>query len=160
MTQTGDAVEDLAAVEQQDAGERDNHDSDQPSAPGEHVVLSETGVRDIRAASVSISQGGARDIDATTVTITQGGAGRVAAKEMTVSQGGVGMARTDRLQLERGGSAGAVIADQATVAPGANILLLVARTTSGEIRPLLDWRAAAAFAFGLVAGLRLLRRRR
>jgi hypothetical protein len=126
-------------------------DSEQTSAhtPAD-VQLTEQGVRDVRATNVTISQGGARDIDATTVSITQGGAGRVRATELTVFQGGVGLARTERLKLKDGGSAGVVMATEATVAKGGRIGLLIARSTSGEVRPLLDWRTAAALAAGLV----------
>jgi hypothetical protein len=113
----------------------------------------------VRAEHVEISQGGVSSIDATTVNLQQGGAGRVRATDMSVSQGGVGLARAQHLRLQDGASAFAVVADDAAMAEGSNVAVLIARTATGDVRPLLDWRAAAAFgaAFGLA--LRLLRRR-
>lgn len=113
----------------------------------------------VRAEHVEISQGGVSSIDATTVNLQQGGAGRVRATDMSVSQGGVGLARAQHLRLQDGASAFAVVADDASLADGSNVVVLIARTVTGDVRPLLDWRAAAAFgaAFGLA--LRLLRRR-
>jgi hypothetical protein len=103
---------------------------------------------DVRAANVSISQGGARDVYASTVSISQGGAGQVRADSLKVSMGGVGMARTQDLTIEQGGSAFAVGADHATVADGGNVFVLLARSVSGDVRPLLDWRAALALGAG------------
>ncbi|HWH24426.1 MAG TPA: hypothetical protein VNW68_05990 [Candidatus Limnocylindria bacterium] len=129
--------------------------------PGaDHVDLRNESSRDISAESVSITEGGARDIRASTVTIRQGGAGRISGEQLTVNQGGVGIARVDSLRLEEGGSSLAVIADEANLADGANVMLLIARSASGNVRPLIDWRAAAAFAVGLVAARSLLGRRR
>lgn len=113
----------------------------------------------VRADHVEISQGGASSIEATTVSLTQGGAGRIEADEVTISQGGAGLVRTDSLRLEEGATAFAVLADEATVNDGANVLVLLARSVSGDLRPLLDWRAAAAFGAGFGAAFALLRRR-
>jgi hypothetical protein len=113
---------------------------------------------DVRAENVTLSQGGARDIEATTVSITQGGAAQVRAQQMTLSQGGVAVARTESLTVGEGGSAFAVMSDQATINDGGNVLLLVAGEVSGDARPVLDWRAALAFAVGLVVAWRLVRR--
>jgi hypothetical protein len=114
----------------------------------------------VKAERVEISQGGAGSIEATTVSLQQGGAARVRAHEMSVAQGGVVAARTDSLRLEAGSSGMAVVADEATIEPGASVFVLIARRANGEVRPVLDWRSAAAF--GLAAGLvlRLFRRRR
>ena len=114
---------------------------------------------DVRAEHVTISQGGAQNVEATTVTITQGGAARVNASEMSVSQGGVALAQTDQLLVDEGGSAFVVMADQATVNEGASIFMLLARSVSGDVRPVLDWRAALAFGAGFAVVLRILRRR-
>lgn len=114
---------------------------------------------DVRAERVEITQGGANNIDAQSVSISQGGAARVRANELTISQGGVAVARTRRLTLGQNASAFAVMAEQATVEGPSNILLLVARNTSGNVRPLLDWRVAAAFGAGLGLVLAVFRRR-
>jgi hypothetical protein len=125
----------------------------------ETVSASET-PEHVRADRVEISQGGAGSIEATSVTVQQGGAGRVRAQEMSLSQGGVGLARADNLRLGDGASAFAVVADQASIATGANVFMLIARSTSGVVRPVLDWRAAAAFGVAFAAVIALLRRGR
>lgn len=129
------------------------------------TVTSENGVTSevpehVKAEHVEISQGGAGSIEADTVSLQQGGAGRVRAREMSVSMGGVGMASTDSLRLEEGASAFAVAAHQASVAEGASVFVLLARNVSGDVRPVLDWRAAAAFGLAAGATLSFLRRRR
>lgn len=125
------------------------------------VDITNGGARDIDATTVSITQGGARDIDATTVTINQGGAASVRADEFNVSQGGVAVARSGKVTLQRGGSAFALIADEATLDPQSSIFLLIAGSTNGDVRPVIDWRSAAAFgaAFAVILGvLRRVRR--
>jgi hypothetical protein len=94
-------------------------------------------------------------INARTVTFSQSGAGRVRAEEMNVSQSGVGVARVGNLTLGEGASAFAVVADEATVEAGSNTFLVVARSFSGDAKPTLDWRSAAAFgaALGLVVSI-------
>ena len=126
------------------------------------VEIRNGGARDIDATSVAITQGGARDIDAQTVTITQGGAARIRADELNVSQGGVAVARADNLTIAEGGSAFAVMADSAQVDRDSNVFLLVAGSTSGDVRPVLDWKAAAALGAGFAlasAAFRRIRRR-
>lgn len=124
------------------------------------VDIRNGGARDIDATTVSITQGGARDIDATTVTINQGGAASIRADQLNVSQGGVAVARSEKVTLQQGGSAFAVIADEATIDPGSSVFLLLAGSTNGDVRPVIDWRAAAAFGAGLALVLGLLRRAR
>ncbi|MEP7360775.1 MAG: hypothetical protein ABI744_04270 [Chloroflexota bacterium] len=113
---------------------------------------------DVRAENVTLSQGGARDIQATTVSITQGGAAQVHADQMSLSQGGAAIVHADSFTLNDGGTAFAVMADQATVNEGSNVLLLIAGEVNGDARPLLDWRSALALAGGLVIAWRLIRR--
>jgi hypothetical protein len=142
----------------------DDSDEDADAAAaaenGETIDLHNAGVRDIDATTVSITQGGARDVDATTVTINQGGAARIRADELNISQGGVGLARTERLTLREGGTAFAVFADKANLDPESSVFLLVAGSTTGDVRPVLDWRAAAAFGAAFAFVLALLRRGR
>ncbi len=115
---------------------------------------------DVRADHVTISQGGANRVDAGTVTVTQGGVGRIRAEELSISQGGVGMARVDNLTVEDGGSAFAVIADSTSVEQGGSVFLLITRSASGDVRPVLDWRAGLALGAGLGLVLAFLRRSR
>lgn len=113
----------------------------------------------VRAERVEISQGGANSIEATTVSLEQGGAVRVNAEQMSVGQGGVLLARTDTLKLDQGASGFAVIADRAEIREGSSVFMLFARSVTGDMRPMLDWRAGLAFGAGLGLVLRLFRRR-
>ena len=123
--------------------------------------MTETPVREaVRADHVEIKQGGANSVEAHTVSITQGGAGQVRADEVSVSQGGVGIARAGKLSLAAGASAFAVLADDATVDGGANVFMLLARSTSGDVRPLIDVRSALAIGAGFGLAVSLLRRLR
>ena len=113
----------------------------------------------IRPEHIELS-GGAQTVEAHTVSISQGGAGQIHADEVTITQGGVGLARAGKVELGEGGSAFAVIADEAEVKAGANVLVLLARTTSGDVRPLVDARAAIAIGIGFGIVISLLRRLR
>ena len=137
-------------------------DSDRPlSADDSDAPVVDEAGNDVRGAeTVDIHNGGARDIDATTVTINQGGAATIRADELNVSQGGVGLARTEHLTVQQGGSAFAVVADEATLDPESSVFLLIAGTTNGDVKPVIDWRAAAAFGAGFALVLGLLRRAR
>ena len=128
--------------------------------PSDTVEIKNGGARDIDATNVSITQGGARDIDAETVTINQGGAAQVRADDLTINYGGVAIARTGNLTVAEGGSAFAIMADKATLNEESRIFLLVAGSSSGDVRPVLDWRAAAAFGAGLALAISLVRRLR
>ena len=112
----------------------------------------------VRADHVEITQSGAQTVDANTVSISQGGAAQVKAQQVTVSQGGIGLARAGKVELNEGSSAFALIADEARLDAGANVLLLVARETSGEVRPLLDLPTALAIGAGFGLAVTLLRR--
>jgi hypothetical protein len=62
--------------------------------------------------------------------------------------------------LQQGGSAFAVIADEATLDPQSSVFMLIAGSTNGDVRPVIDWRAAAAFGASFAIVLGLLRRAR
>ncbi|HUR17249.1 MAG TPA: hypothetical protein VMZ33_08175 [Candidatus Limnocylindrales bacterium] len=128
--------------------------------PSDSVEIRNGGARDIDATTVSITQGGARDIDAQNVTITQGGAAQVHADDLTINQGGVAIARTENLRIAEGGSAFAVVADKATLSSESSVFLLIAGSSSGDVRPVLDWRTAAALGAGFVLAISLIRRLR
>jgi hypothetical protein len=140
--------------------DEDDGDDDEDEDDEETLELENEGVRDIDATNVSITQGGARDVEATTVTITQGGAARVRADSLSINQGGVGFARTDELTLHDGGTAFAVVTDSATFDGQSSVFLLVAGSATGDVKPVLDWRAAAAFGAAFAFVLSLLRRGR
>ena len=115
--------------------------------------------QDVRAEHVELSQGGANAIHATSVNVNQGGAGVVRASEVSVSQGGIGVARAERIAVHAGSSIAVAAAGEVTFEPDSNVMLLIARNVSGQVRPLIDWRAAAAFGAGLGLVVALLRRR-
>ena len=135
-------------------------DSDAPVTLAEQAAGSETVpvAANVRAENVTLYQGGAQTIDAGTVSITQGGAGRVRADELTVNQGGVGFAEAKHLTVADQGSALAVVADEATVEDGGRVVLLIARSVAGDVRPLLDVRSALAMVAGFAFVLLVLRR--
>jgi hypothetical protein len=124
--------------------------------------LSADGHSTARAQRIEIREGGAANIEADSVSITQGGATRVNARDVTISMGGAVLVRTDTLRLEDNAAAVAVVARRAQVAPGSRILILISRQTSGDVQPVLDWRAALAAVAGFLVIRRLLgvRRRR
>ena len=126
----------------------------------DNVEITNGGARDIDATTVNITQGGARDIEATNVTINQGGAARISAEQVTVSQGGVGLARAEQLTLQDGGNAFAVVADKAHFDAETSVFLLISGSTSGEVKPVLDWRAALAIGAGFALVMSALRRLR
>ena len=111
-----------------------------------------------RADHVEISQTGAQTVDAHSVSINQGGAAQVRAQEVTVSQGGIALARAGKVELRDGSSAFALIADEAKLDAGANVLLLVAGEATGDVRPLLDLPTALAIGAGFGLAVTLLRR--
>lgn len=133
-------------------------ESARADAPATPDGVTAGGPGDVRADHVELTQGGANNIDAQTVSIEQGGAGSVRAREVTINQSGIGVARTQRLEIRDSG-AFAVVADEATVSDGANVFMLLARNTAGTVRPVVDWRAAAAFGAAFAVVSSLLRRR-
>jgi hypothetical protein len=155
-----------AAQSELDNGEMPFHTADDADESANDVTgannvdITNGGARDIDATSVSITQGGARDIDATTVTVNQGGVGRIQADEVSVTQGGIGLARAEHLTIQDGGNAFVVMADKATLDPETSVFLLVAGSTTGDVRPVLDWRAALALGAGFAVLLSALRRLR
>jgi len=118
----------------------------------------DTPTAEARPEHVEISQAGAQFVDAETVAINQGGAAQVRAQQVTVSQGGIALARAGRVELRDGSSAFAVVADEAHVEGGSNVLLLISGETSGDVRPLLDLPSALAIGVGLGVAISVLRR--
>ena len=118
------------------------------------------GAEPVRAESVTVHQGSAQSIEASTVSITQGAAASVNADELSVQQGGVFLASARQLTVQSDSSAFAVYADNATVEEGANVFLLISPSVSGEVRPVLDWRAALAIGGGFALVISILRRLR
>jgi hypothetical protein len=114
----------------------------------------------VRAAHVDLRQGGAQQIDAETVSMTQGGASRINARNVTITMGGAALVRSDTVRLEEGSGAFSVFASRAHVSPGSRVAVLIARESSGEVRPVLDWRAALALVAGYVLFRRLIGGRR
>ena len=128
-------------------------DAETPAAP------TPAGMGDVRAESVTISGSSANLVEAETVSVSQGGVAQVRANEVSVSQGGVALARAEHLTVGEDASAFAVLADSAEFHEGSNVFMLFARSVGGEVRPVLDWRAALAVGAGFAVVLRVLRRR-
>lgn len=141
------------------AAQRSRKHTDQTLAKAEAeaaVEASEAAAETVRADHVDVRQGGAARIEAQTVSINQGGASRIDARDVSVTQGGAGLIRTDNIRLGQASSAFAVITGRAEVAPGSQVFVLVARETSGDVRPVLDWRGALALVGGFLVIRRLL----
>lgn len=128
------------------------------SDPAQDTVAVGPGPQAVRAESVTISQGSAQSIEASTVSITQGAAANVSADEFSVRQGAVGLARVENLTLESESTAFAVVAQSASVDEGASVFLLISRSVTGGVRPVLDWRAALGIGAGAALVLSILRR--
>jgi len=139
--------------------------------------------------AASVRDRSVAEVNATNVDVTRGGIGRVRAVDVAVSQGGIGLAQGDRVSVEMGGI-GAALAGELRVTQGGvgsvlardvhveqsvvrtvvannvhferttGVLVLLARRVEGDVRAVLDWRAALAFgaAFGIVTSI--FRRRR
>ncbi len=120
------------------------------------VEASEEVTGSVRADHVEVRQGSAAHIEADSVSINQGGATRIDARDVSVTQGGAGLVRTDNIRLGQASSAFAVITGRAELAPGSRVFVLVARHTSGDVRPVLDWRGALAVVAGFLVIRRLL----
>ncbi|MEO7118907.1 MAG: hypothetical protein ABIZ34_08045 [Candidatus Limnocylindrales bacterium] len=128
-----------AATEATDALPGDRTDSPDQAAPSEHLEISQTGGSTIAATSVSV---------------LQSGVSRINARDVNVTQSGVALVRTDLLRMEEGSNAAMVISRRAQLAPESRVMVLVSRQTSGDVRPVFDWRSALA----LVVGYLVLRR--
>ena len=112
----------------------------------------------VRAENVTVSQGSAQSIEASNVSITQGAAAQVSAEQVTVRQGALALTRAENVTVEAESSAFAVYAENATVEQGGNVFILLTRSLTGEVRPVLDWRAALALGGGFALVLSILRR--
>jgi hypothetical protein len=155
----------------------------------ERVVISQGGIYEAEAGSISLHQGGMSIANAETIDITQGGIGRARAGSITVNQGGVGIAQADNVSLERGmiGAAfgqetrlvqsmsnvvmggettvdqslvGTLVGGSITVRQPSAIGILIAGRVEGSIRPILDWRGALAFGAAYALVVAILRRGR
>jgi hypothetical protein len=118
-----------------------------------------------------------------------GGIGRAQADDIAVRMGVIGVARAERVSVELGsvglaiggdvsvtqgfvrtvlardvriskGGAQTVLAGHVTMEPQSGALLILARKVEGNVRPVLDWRAALALGATLAVGIGLLARRK
>jgi hypothetical protein len=123
----------------------------------------------VEADAVEVHQGGIGRAEATDIRVTQGGIGLARADRVSVLMGGVGAVMGREVSISQGG-VGSILAQQANVDQAvvrtlvaqevefrkpSGVLVLIAQRVSGDVRVLLDWRAALAFgaAFGVLAGL-------
>jgi hypothetical protein len=103
------------------------------------------------------------------IQVIQGAIGGARATEVTIQQGALGGALAGRVSLRQSVARSllareavvqqsfvrTIIAAQVRVEKATGVGILIARQVTGDVRVLVDWRAAAAFgaAFGLVTGL-------
>jgi hypothetical protein len=142
--------------------ERDETAGDMDTAGG-HVDVAEREWLDdvIVADSVCLHQAGVRRLEARQASLEQSGITIATADRIEINQGGIMLARGQEVAIKEGG-AFLVAAEEAQVT-GASVVLLAAREVSGDVRVLMDIKAAAVVGLvvGLVAGfVRLLAGRR
>jgi len=158
--------------------------SDVEPTRADRIEINQGGLHSAEAGSISVRQGGISIANADTIDITQGGIGRARASDIAVSQGGVGFAQADKVSVDRGGIGAAfgretrlvqsmsnvvmgnettvdqslvatLVSGHVTVRQPSAIGVLIAGRIEGSVRPILDWRGAAAFgaAFAVVYGI-------
>lgn len=145
-------------AEDQPAGDAADDDSDAPIRLDDLTADVPARAEPVRAENVVVRQGSAQSIQASNVEITQGAAAQVTAEQVTVRQGALGLTRAESVTVQAEASAFAVYADKATVEPGASVFLLLTRSVRGEVRPVLDWRAALGMGAGFALVVSILRR--
>ena len=167
-----DDARDLAQAEQVSGAPADDSGVAPGDAPAEateggpfHVELERDAVSEIIAETVVVRQGAVRRIDANHVEVKQAGVLFARAETLDITQAGVMGALAGEVNLELSAArfvaaresvrleqSAALVAlgNHVEVAPNSAVGVLIARTVDGDVRPLFDWRAAAAF--GAVAG--------
>jgi len=150
----------------------------------DRIEISQGGLDTAEAGSISVHQGGVSTAYADAIDINQGGIGRAKAKDIAVTQGGIGIAQGDKVSLDRGAIVaafgretrlvqsmsntaiggemtidqsivGSIVSGRVTVRQPSAIGVVIAARVEGTVRPILDWRGAAAFGavFALVLGI-------
>ena len=157
---------------------------DEEPTRADRIEISQGGLHTAEAGSISVRQGGMSNAYADSIDINQGGIGRAKADDIAITQGGIGLAQGDKVSLDRGviGAAfgretrlvqsmsntvmatdttidqsvvGSIVGGRVTVRQPSAIGVIIAGRVEGTLRPILDWRGAAAFgaAFALVFGI-------
>jgi len=143
--------------------------------PGpEPIVTSRTAIGAAMTGALDLSQGAIGRVDAQDVAISKAAVGMARGEKVSVEMGAVGAVFGDEIRVTQAGVGNAlgrsvtleqavvrtVIAQDVVVRRPSAVGFLIARRVEGEVRALLDWRAALALgaAFGVIVGL--LRRRR
>jgi hypothetical protein len=135
------------------------HDRSVAEVNATNVDITRSGVGRIRATDVAVSQGGIGLAQGDRVSVEMGGIGAAIAGELRVSQGGVGSVLARDVHVEQA-VVRTVVANNVHFDRTTGVLVLLARRVDGNVRAVLDWRAALAFgaAFGIVTSI--FRRRR
>jgi hypothetical protein len=124
------------------------------------------------AGDIELSRGAIGRIEANDVVVTQGLVGAARAERVSVQMGALGFALTGNLSVEQGmartvvareahfeqSAAQTVIAQNVRMERGSNAFLVIAQRVDGEVRAILDWRAAVAFGVAIGVVLSLFRR--
>jgi hypothetical protein len=155
----------------------------------DRIEITQGGLHTAEAGSISVNQGGMSVAYADAIDITQGGIGRAQATDIAVSQGGIGLAQGEKVSVDRGlvGAAfggetrltqsmsnvvmggemtvdqslvGSIMSGHVTVRQPSAIGVVIAGRVEGSIRPILDWRGAAAFGAAFAVVMAVLRRSR
>ena len=153
----------------------------------ERLDITQGGLRDVHAGSITLSEGGITTATADAIDIQQGGIVRATATDIAVTNGGIVLAQGDSVSLDRGFAVGMIGAETRVVQSAANFVggrdamidqslvmnvlaekvtirqpsaigVLVANRVEGTVRPILDWRGALAFGAAFAIVARLLRR--
>src|SRR4051812_44649447 len=123
----------------------------------------------IQADRVEVRMAAVGRVDAGEVQVLQGAIGGVRGTDVSVQQGALGGALAGRVSIRQSVARSVlarevvvqqsfvrtIVAAQVRVEQATGVGILIARQVTGDVRVLVDWRAAAAFgaAFGAVAGL-------
>lgn len=140
-------------------------------APLHAAELLRTDAGRVEATTVTMERSGAEQISAERVTMTQSGAKHMDARSAQLDRSGVVSLQAERAVMHDGSAVGiaadevrlvksaafAVIAGEAHLESGARAFLVVGPTT-GEGRPLIDGRGAAAFGAAFAVVVLVLRR--
>ena len=163
--------------------------SDAPTGTrAERVDITQGGLHDVHAGSITLSEGGITTATADAIDIQQGGIVHATATDIAVMNGGIVLAQAETVSLDRGFAVGMIGDDARVVQSAANFVggrdttidqslvvsavaekvtmrqpslvgVLIANRVEGTVRPILDWRGALVLGVAFALVARLIRRR-
>ncbi len=155
-------VMDIPATRLEASSERDGA-AREPLAvtmPGGAMDLGTVAIGRLDARDVAVSKGAVGGVRADRVSVEMGVLGGALAGEANVSQALVGTVIGREVRVEQS-IVRTLIAGEVRVDRPTGVIVMIAGRVAGDVRTLLDWRAALAFgaAFGVVVALAGRRRR-